>query len=104
MGNAAEIGTNFGKQGTLVENPGIKVDCGQFSKHGLGRILERNVTTDQVNEWVRTGKVLQQGVNKYLFITKDGAAVVAEGKLVTVMSKYDYDEAMEVVVKALFGD
>jgi hypothetical protein len=67
-------------------------------------MVERNVTADQVNTWVRTGKALQQGVNKYLFIARDGAAVVAGEKLVTVMSKYDYDEAMEAVVKALFGN
>jgi hypothetical protein len=37
-----------------------------------------------------------------LFITEEGAAVVDNGKLVTVTSRYDCE--MRDVVKALFGE
>ncbi|MEN2774873.1 polymorphic toxin-type HINT domain-containing protein [Acetivibrio clariflavus] len=102
---AVKIGDDFGKLGKVVENPGLKVDWGQYSKHGLGRMMERNVTTDMVNDWVRNGKVLQQSGGQYLFVTREGAAVVnPNGKLITVMSKYDFDEVMENVVNKLFGN
>ncbi|WP_059050262.1 RHS repeat-associated core domain-containing protein [Paenibacillus senegalimassiliensis] len=100
----SKIGDDFGKLGKVIENPGLKVDWGQYSKHGLGRMVERNVTTDMVNDWVRNGRVLQQSGGQYLYITKEGAAVVnPNGKLITVMSKYDFDEVMETTVTKLFG-
>ena len=95
-------GVDFGKLGKLVENPNIKVDWGQYANHGLERMLERNISTDMVNNWVSTGKVLQQSNGQYLFITENGAAVVsATGKLITAMSKFDFDETMLDVVNDL---
>nr|WP_253298428.1 polymorphic toxin-type HINT domain-containing protein [Paenibacillus sp. MSJ-34] len=103
--NACSIGTDFGKQGILANNPGIKVNWGNKTKHGFDRMLERGVTTDMVNDWVRTGKALSQdGGKKFLFVTKDGAAVVAkDGTLVTVMHKHDFDEKMQSLVNTLYG-
>ncbi|MFS0724193.1 polymorphic toxin-type HINT domain-containing protein [Paenibacillus sp. 1P07SE] len=102
--NACSIGTDFGKQGILANNPGIKVNWGNKTKHGFDRMLERGVTTDMVNDWVRTGKALSQdGGKKFLFVTKDGAAVVAkDGTLVTVMHKHDFDEKMQSLVNTLY--
>ena len=95
-------GMDYGKLGKLVENPNIKVDWGQYTNHGLKRMLERNISSDMVNNWVSTGKALQQSNGQYLFITDDGAAVVdATGKLITAMSKLDFDETMLGVVNDL---
>lgn len=85
--------------GTLVENPSIKVNWDAFAEHGLERMAQRGVTQEMVDSWVANGKALQQGANKYLFVTKEGAAVVtSEGKLVTT-----YSENMTNIVKQLYG-
>jgi len=100
----SEIGTSFGKMGTLVENPSINVNWDAFAEHGIERMTQRGVTQEMVNSWVADGKVLQQGTNKYLFVTQEGAAVVTkEGKLVTTYSSLYYDEAMIKIVDQLYG-
>ncbi|MFZ5596788.1 MAG: RHS repeat domain-containing protein [Bacillota bacterium] len=104
-GNAARIGENFGKLGTLVENPGIKVNWNTFAEHGFERMAQRGVTTDMVETWVANGKALSQGGNKFLFVSKEGAAVVTkDGKLVTTYSANDFDANMVNFVKKLYGD
>ena len=99
-----ELGTSFGKMGTLVENPSIKVNWNAFAEHGLERMVQRGVTHEMVNSWVANGKALQQGTNKYLFVTQEGAAVVTqEGKLVTTYSSKFFNEKMANIVKQLYG-
>ncbi len=39
-GDVAKIGENFGKAGTLVENPGTKIDWSKVSTHGMERMNE----------------------------------------------------------------
>jgi RHS repeat-associated protein len=100
-----EIGTSFGKLGTLIENPSIRVNWDAFAEHGFERMAQRGVTKEMVDSWVANGKALQQGANKYLFITKEGAAVVTkEGKLVTTYSSKFFDDNMIKIVKELFGE
>ena len=36
-------GDNFGKMGTYVENPNIKVDWSQYAEHGLERMQQRGM-------------------------------------------------------------
>jgi hypothetical protein len=99
----AKLGTSFGKTGTLVENPSIKVNWDAFAEHGLERMAQRGVTQDMVNSWVSNGKALQQGANKYLFVTQEGAAVVTnKGNLVTTYSSKFFDENMANIVKQLY--
>ena len=101
----AELGTSFGKIGTLVENPSIKVNWDTFAEHGLERMSQRGVTKEMVDSWVANGKALQQGTNKYLFVTQEGAAVVTtEGKLVTTYSSKFFDENMTNILKQLYGE
>lgn len=100
----SKLGTSFGKLGTLVENPSIKVNWDTYAEHGFERMAQRGVTKEMVDSWVANGKALQQGMNKYLFVTKEGAAVVTtEGKLVTTYSSQFFDENMINLVKELFG-
>lgn len=67
-------------------------------------MAQRDVTQKMVDSWVANGKALQQGANKYLFLTQEGAAVVTnEGKLVTTYSSKFFDENMTNIVKQLFG-
>jgi hypothetical protein len=103
--NLAKIGDDFGKLGKLVKNPGIKADWANTTTHGLERMAERGVTQGMVDSWVQSGKVLQQSSGNYLYITKDGAAVLNNaGKLVTTYSSANFDSAMWEVVKKLFGN
>lgn len=100
----SELGTSFGKMGTLVENPSIKVNGNSFAEHGLERMTQRGVTTEMLDSWVANGKALQQGANKYLFVTQEDAAVVTQdGKLVTTYSSKFFDENMTNIVKQIYG-
>jgi|GEM_PF-6318343 len=103
--NIARIGDRFGKSGTLVNNPGTRVDWSRVSSHGLQRMSQRGVTQDMVNSWVRSGKVLEQaGGSKHLFFTQQGAVVVAtDGTAVTAIPASMYDAAYKALSQALFG-
>lgn len=97
------IGTNLGKLGTLVENPGIKVIWSSATSHALSRMTERGVTNEMVENWVANGKALQQAGDKLAFITRDGVAVVTNaGKLITAYGKDYFDPAMQKLVEMLF--
>jgi hypothetical protein len=102
----AKLGAEFGKLGTLVENPGVKVNWEAFAEHGAQRMAARGVTPDMVESWVANGKALaQNGGEKFLFVTQEGVAVVTkEGKLVTTYSASKFDETMLNIVKQLFGE
>ncbi|MFL0266523.1 hypothetical protein [Candidatus Clostridium radicumherbarum] len=79
MGEAGvELGISFGKTDTLVENPSIKVNWDAYAEHGSDRMARRGVTKEMVDSRVSNIKALQQGANKYLFITKDGAVVTTD--------------------------
>ncbi|MEM1485863.1 RHS repeat-associated core domain-containing protein [Oscillospiraceae bacterium PP1C4] len=73
----AAAGTSFGTMGTLIaQNPNITVNWSTYAQHGLSRMAERGITQQMVNTWVATGKVLQQGADKFAYITREGMAVV----------------------------
>jgi RHS repeat-associated protein len=103
--NLAQIGSSFGKSGTLVNHPGTRVDWSKVSAHGLQRMSERGVTRNMVESWVRNGKALEQaGGAKHLFFTPQGAAVVAtDGTVVTTIPASMYDAAYKALSISLFG-
>lgn len=102
----AKLGDSFGKMGSYVNNPGIKVDWLQYAEHGYERIAKRGMSKEQVDTIVKNGKVLlQNGGDKFAFITKEGVVVVSkEGKLITAWADSYFDDAMKNIIKALFGD
>lgn len=101
--NVAKIGDSFGKAGTLVENPGTKIDWSKVTSHGMERMDQRGVTKEMAESWVGNGKALSQNNgSKHLFFSREGAAVVAnDGTLVTVIPKYD--DAYKALSTSLFG-
>uniref|UniRef100_UPI003261B18D RHS repeat-associated core domain-containing protein n=1 Tax=Clostridium sp. NkU-1 TaxID=1095009 RepID=UPI003261B18D len=101
----AAAGTSFGTMGTLIaQNPNISVNWSTYAQHGLRRMAERGITQQMVDAWVATGKILQQGADKFAYITREGMAVVDKaGKLITTYSSAQYDAAMQEIVKKLFG-
>lgn len=103
--STAKIGDVFGKMGKLTDNPNLEVDWSNTTQHGIDRMLQRGVTQDMVNEWVENGKVLQQSNGSYIYITKDGVAVLSkDGRLVTTYPSSKYDDAMKEIIKKLFGN
>ena len=98
------LGTNFGKMGTVVKHPGIKVNWSQSMIHGPERMLQRGVTKRVVNSTVRKGIALSQTGGKFAFVTKKAFAVVSSsGVLITTYGKDFYDSGMLEIIKALFG-
>lgn len=102
----AQYGDDFGKMGTYVEKPDIKIDWTQITQHALERLLQREMTQEMVNEIIENGKVLaQDNGSKFAFITKEGVAIVSEtGKLITAWTNKEFDDYMWEIVKKLFGE
>ncbi len=100
---SSALGTNFGKMGTVVKHPGIKVDWTKSMIHGPDRMLQRGVTKKLVNSTVRKGIALSQTGGKFAFITQKAVAVVSSsGVLVTTYSSAFYDAEMLEIIKVLF--
>ena len=102
----AQYGDDFGKMGTYVENPNIKVDWTQYAEHAAERMKQRGMTQEMVNNIVENGKVLSQNNgNKFAYITQEGVAIVSkEGKLITAWSSTDFDSSMLEIINKLFGE
>ncbi|MVP02422.1 hypothetical protein [Paenibacillus lutrae] len=101
----AKTGETIGKFGTLVKNPNLKVDWAKSMGHAGERMAERGATQSMVNSYVANGRVFSQNNgSKYLFFSREGAAVVAkDGKLITVIPKTNYDGGYRELTKILFG-
>lgn len=102
----AQYGDDFGKMGTYVENPNIKVDWTQYVEHAAERMQQRGMTQEMVNNIVENGKVLSQNNgNKFAYITQEGVVIVSkEGKLITAWSSADFDSSMLEIISRLFGE
>ena len=44
----AKYGDNFGKMGTYVENPNIRVDWTQYAEHAAERMQQRGMTQEMI--------------------------------------------------------
>lgn len=102
----AQYGNDFGKMGTYVENPNIKVDWTQYAEHAAERMQQRGMTQEMVNYIVENGKVLSQNNgNKFAYITQEGVLIISkEGKLITAWSNADFDSSMLEIINKLFGE
>ena len=102
----AQYGDDFGKMGTYVENPNIKVDWTQYAEHAAERMQQRGMTQEMVNNIVENGKVLSQNNgNKFAYITQEGVAIVSkEGKLITAWRSAHFDSSMLEIISKLFGE
>ena len=99
------LGTSFGNLGTLIANNGQQIiDWSKTTWHGMQRMIERGVTQEMVEVWVKNGKALQQAGDKILYITKQGAVVIDKaGAVITAYTNQYFDPAMQEVVEKLFG-
>ena len=101
----AKYGDDFGKMGTYVKNPNISIDWAQYAKHGAERMLQRGITKEMVESFIKNGKVLSQNAgSKFAYITREGVAIISkEGKLITAWTSIDFDDNMIAIVARLFG-
>ena len=101
----ASVGTSFGNLGSLIINNGQQiVNWGRITIHAHERMIERGITRQMVELWVRTGKALQQTGDKILYITKQGAVVIDKvGRVITAYTSSEFDNNMKTVIEKLFG-
>ena len=75
--------------------------------HIMNRMLERNITDDDVRAYMKNAKVMlsQWGGQRQCFISDEGMCVIAKSgdKWIykTVWSKYDFDEESERIMEVL---
>lgn len=103
--NIAKYGEDFGKMGTYVKNPNIKINWSAFAEHASKRIQQRGMSKKSINKIVKRGKALSQNNgNKFAFVTKNGVVVMSkEGKLITAWGKEYFDNNMKQIVRRLYG-
>jgi hypothetical protein len=66
-------------------------------------MVERGVTQRMAEQWVSTGRVLQQSSGNYLYISREGAVVLDRaGRIITAYPSSLYDDAMRAIVNQLF--
>lgn len=101
-GNTIKYGDKFGKLGEYTKNPKISIDWSRSTNHATSRMVERGLSQNTVSNIVKNGKAFLQSENKYLLVTKDGAAVVdSTGKLITAYSSAYFDETMLTLLRLL---
>lgn len=101
-GNTIKYGDKFGKLGEYTKNPKISINWSQTTNHATSRMAERGLSQNTVSNIVKNGKAFLQPENKYLLVTKEGAAVVdSTGKLITAYSSAYFDETMLTLLRLL---
>lgn len=100
-----ELGDQVGRFGILTNNPKIQINRDIPNIHSWEKLKERNIDIIEVEKCMKYGACIEQDRgNKYVYITKEGAAVVRkDGKLITAWAKNNYDENMIEIIKKLYG-
>lgn len=102
--SSIHVGTSFGKLGTLIRYKKITINWSRTTTHMLNRMAERGMSKSLINSVVKEGKMLKQGTDKYLYISKKGAVVMdGKGTLITGYGSRYFDATMKWVVKLLLG-
>lgn len=93
------VGQNFGKLGTIVENPGIGLTS--FSKHGLNQAITRGVNPSTISNTVKNPVVvLQQSRGNFLFLTREAVVVMNNaGRIVSTYPASMFDNSILNVLK-----
>ncbi len=97
--NGVQIGQNFDKLGTIVENPGLNIT--NFSKHGLNQAITRGVNPSTMLNTVKNSiSVLQQNGGNYLHLSREAAVVLnPAGKLVSTYPASMFDRSILNIIK-----
>ena len=95
----AQVGNSFGKLGTVVDNPGVKITS--ISKHALNQSITRGVNSSTMLNTVKNPTVvLQQSSGNYLFLTRDAVVVTTPaGRVVTTYPSSMFDSGIWNILK-----
>jgi hypothetical protein len=94
------LGQNFGKLGTVVEKPAIKIE--NVNKHYVNQKITRDVSSNVVKNTIDNPKVVLEQANGYLYLTDTTAVVISKtGKLITTYGKNNFDDSIINVLKAV---
>jgi len=97
---AANLGKSYGKFGTVVKNPSIKIV--DFSTHGLNQAITRGVTTKVIKSTIDDPVVVlsQRGGSAFAYVSNDAVVVVDKaGKIITTYAKNYFDVVVKQVLK-----
>ncbi|NJM34876.1 MAG: hypothetical protein HC850_09415 [Rhodomicrobium sp.] len=98
--SASGVGTTFGKLGTVVENPGIRISS--FTKHGIDQVVSRGVSPAALQATMNAPvAVLKQSSGRFLYVSQEAAVVVTPaGKVVTTYPSTLFDAPILNILKA----
>lgn len=98
--------TDLGKFGNLIDFYDLEVDWDRTQVQAKNKLIERNISKKDVNNWVSNGKVVEQiKGEKFAYVTKKGVVILREdGKLITAWSNKDFDSNMKEIIKKIYGD
>jgi len=96
----ANLGKSYGKFGTVVENPGVKITG--FSEHAVNQAITRGVTTDVIQNTVKNPVVVlsQRGGNSFAYVSNEAVVVIKNtGEIITTYGKSNFDAIVQQVLK-----
>lgn len=90
-----------GKFGKVTENPGISIE--KFSSHGLDQAITRGIGSQNIINTIRNPLVvLQQGSDKYVYISKAASVVIDNsGKFITAVGSSQFNNTVQEIVNLL---
>jgi hypothetical protein len=101
--NTLKVGDKVGNFGVLVGKPNLQWLSSRT--HALNRMKEQGLTDLQVKSWIQNGKVIQQDANTYMYVTKEGVAILnKDGVLQTVYSQDKFQDPIKQAITQLFGN
>jgi RHS repeat-associated protein len=100
IGVVGSLGKSYGKFGTVVENPGIKIT--EFSKHGIDQAISRGVTPQALQNTMNNPITVlsQRGGSVYAYVSNQAVVVVDKaGKVITTYGSKYFDQTVTKVIK-----
>jgi hypothetical protein len=94
------VGQNFGKLGTVVENPGQRITG--FTDHGFTQASARGLTWDAMQSTVQQPTVvLQQSAGQYLYVSRNAAVVLnPAGQIMTAYPSSMFEPGIQALLNA----
>jgi hypothetical protein len=94
------VGSTFGKLGTVVENPGISITG--LTEHGIDQVVTRGVSPAALQSTINAPvAVLQQSSGRYLYVSEQAVVVVTPaGKIVTTYPSSMFDASIQNILRA----
>jgi len=96
----ANLGKAYGKFGTIVENPGIKITG--FSGHSVNQAITREVSTEVIQNTVKNpiAVLSQRSGNSFAYVSNEAVVVVDKaGEIITTYGKNNFDAIVQQVLK-----